>query len=254
MPIKLLSITCAILSIVTTIYVGTLIRNSTKTYNYIGISEEKQHSIVMSGEGEIDGTPDVANIQLGLNTEKIKIEDAQTENTRTINKVINQLKEDLKIDKKDIKTTNYNINPRYDWIEGRRILKGYIVSQNIDIKIRNLEVISEVLKLAGDNNLDQVSGLSFSIDEPEKLKQEARMKALENANIKAEALAKSLNIKLGKVINFSESSGSIDYPIMIRAVSMKDEAVGYGGSAPSPSIEAGSTKIKMFVTVEYEIY
>ena len=247
---KVFNISILLVSICLSIFLGVLTRNTIKQHGFIGVTEEKRHSISISGEGEVIGIPDIAQLQLGLVTEKSTIDAAQEENTKTMNAVIERLKKNLKIDEKDIQTANYNMNPRYDWIKGKRDLKGYTVSQNLNLKIRDLSGITEVLKLAGEYNLNQVNSLTFSIDDPEKLKQEARVLALKNAKLKAQNLADIMGVKLGKVLSFSESAGGSNYPVM-RNFSMTDEAVGMGGGAPN--IEAGSTNIIIYASVEYEI-
>ena len=112
----------------------------------------------------------------------------------------------LDIEKEDITTTSYNIYPRYDYNSGKQTLRGYEVSQNVSVKIRDLEKVSDVLSLVSKNNLNQVGGLNFTFDDPEELKQEARVLALGNATEKAEALADVAGVKLGKIVSFSESS------------------------------------------------
>ena len=248
---KLLFIPILIISILGSIYLGVLTRNSLKEHNYIGVSEEKRHSITINGEGEVIGTPDVVTIQLGLVTEKISIDEAQAENTKTMNEIIEKLKNEHNVEKKDMQSSNYNISPRYDWNGGKRELKGYTVSQNLNLKIRKMDRINEVLKLAGRHNLNQVNNLQFLIDDPEELRQEARIKAIQNAKEKAENLAEIMDVKLGKVLSFSESGGSPIYPIMKNYALAEDMTAGRGGEAPS--IEAGSTNIKIYATVEYEI-
>jgi hypothetical protein len=239
---------------ITTIWVAVLTRNSVKQYRYIGLSAEQKHSISISGEGKVVAVPDIAKIQLGLQTEKKIVAEAQKENTEKMNAVIEKLKKDFKIDAKDIQTVNYNIYPQYDWTNNRQTLRAYQVSQSVNLKIRDLTKISDILQAAGDAGLNQVGGLTFEVDEPEKIKQEARELAIKNAKEKADALAKIADVKLGKVISFSEyandaSSRSYDN------YSMKAMGVGGGAEiAPVPAVEAGSTEIIVTANVEYEIY
>jgi len=233
-----------------TIYLAILSWNAIKAHDYIGVSEEQRHSIHVNGEGEVVAIPDIAKLQLGHSIEKKTVAIAQKENTQTMNKIIGKLKKDFNIDKKDIQTSSYNIYPQYDWDEGKRILRGYEVRQNLNIKVRDLEKLALILEAGARAGLNQVGGLSFEIDDPEALKQVARVKALENAKEKAEALSKVAGVKLGKIISFSES---IRQPIpkpMYRSYESV-EAIGIGGAAPE--IEAGSTEIKIIATVEYEI-
>jgi uncharacterized protein YggE len=226
---------------------GALFAKELKNYQYIGKPSAERDIIAISGEGKVTGIPDVAAVQVGLITEKNDVKSAQTENTNKLNSLIKVIK-DLGVEDKDIQTSYYNIYPQYDWVEGKQQLRGYQVNQGVSIKIRNLAKIGEILAAAGEGGANQVSGLTFNIDDPEKLRQEARLKALENAKEKAEALAKAAGVKLGKVVSFSEYSNSpADYSTMLDS---------YGGSdfkAASPTIESGSIDIVVTATVGYEI-
>lgn len=247
---KIFKVVAAVFLLIVAVYLAILSRNAIRAYDYIGISQEQRHSIVISGEGEVVGVPDVAIIQIGHSVEKKTVAEAQKENTEKINKVIEKLKNDFRIDPKDIKTANYNIYPAYDWRDNRQVLRGYQVSQDLTVKIREIEKVSQILDLAGTEGLNQIGGLSFEIDKPEELESQAREKAIKAAKEKAEALARAAGVKLGRIISFSESSS---YPGPVYQDSYKMmEGVG-GGESSAPAIEAGSTEIKITATVEYEI-
>lgn len=229
---------------------GALTRNAGREYNYIGVSEEQRHSITISGEGKVIGVPDVANIQLGYSVEKPTVAAAQKDNSEKMNAIIKKLKDDFKIDEKDIKTTNYNIYPQYNWNDGRQNLRGYQVSQNVSVKVRDLDQVSSILDAAGSLGLNQIGSLNFEIDDPEKLKQEAREQAIEAAKEKAENLADVAGVKLGRIISFYESSSS---PVDYYRSSYKLEADMATNEEAAPQIEVGSSEITITATVEYEI-
>ena len=232
------------------IYLAVLSLNAIKARDYIGVSEEQRHSIYVTGEGEVTGIPDIIKVQLGYKIEKRTVVEAQKDNTEKMNLAIKKLKDDFKIDSKDIRTSNYSIAPQYDWNEGQQTLRGYKVSQNIDLKVRNLEDINGILAMAGEINLNQVGNLSFEIDDPEELEAEAREKAIKAAKAKAKDLAEVAGIKLGRIISFSENSNSPS-PIYSTNYMMKEMDEGIGGGAPL--IEVGSNLIKITATVGYEV-
>ncbi len=248
---KILTVFASILTVVLVAWIIILIRNDIKEYRYIGQSAEQKHSIHINGEGKVVAVPDIAKIQLGYSVEKKKVAEAQKENTEKINTVIKKLKDEFNIDPKDIQTANYNIYPRYNWNEGRQILRGYEVSQNISVKIRDLDNISDILGLVGQEGLNQVGGLSFEIDDPQELKQQARELAIKHAKEKAESLADIAGVKLGNIISFSEYSVEPQYA---RNNFLAKEAYGLGGADSAPDVEAGSTEIIVTASVEYEIY
>jgi len=230
------------------IFIGALTRNALREHSFIGRTVEQIYTITIDGQGKVTAIPDIAQISLGIETQRSQVAAAQQENTSKMNKLIIQLKE-LDIDEVDIKTTNYNIYPRYNYNEGTRILQGYVVSQNVTVKVRDLDSVGVVLELAGQSGVNQLGGLSFTIDEPEDLRQEAREKALENAREKAEALAKVAGVKLGRLVSFNEGGGAIPPPIFREYATLE---VGIGGGA-APDVQPGSQDIEISVSVTYEV-
>jgi uncharacterized protein YggE len=246
---KIFTILVGVVLLVVVVIGVVVIRNGIKQYNYIGRVVEQRDTITISGEGKVIAIPDIATIQLGLVTEKKTVAAAQKENTDKMNQLNKQLK-DQGVESKDIQTSNYSIYPQYDYNNGKQTLRGYQVSQTVNVKIRNLDKVGDIISAAGTLGLNQVGGLSFDIDEPETLKQEARIKALENAREKANALADIMDVKLGKVVSFNESS---QYPSPIYKSYAMDSGIGGGAAVPAPDIQSGSMEIVIDATVVYEI-
>ena len=119
----------------------------------------------------------------------------------------------------------------------------------MDVKIRDLEKVGTIIEKAGSLGANQVGGLNFTIDEPEELRQQARIKALENAKTKAESLAQVAGVNVGRLVSFSENS-YIPGPIYLDYA--KSEAMGLGGGG-APAVEPGSQDIVINVTVTYEV-
>lgn len=249
-PNKIVTIFIGVFLMLATIYLGILSWNAFAEHDYIGISPKESHAISIVGEGKVIGVPDIANIQLGYSIEKPTVAAAQKDNSDKMNAMIDKLKKDFKIDAKDIQTANYFISPQYDWNNGRQTLRSYLVSQNLNVKLRQMDKVSSIIEAAGLSGLNQVGNLSFAIDNPEKLKEEARAKALAQAKEKAEALSKVVGVKLGKIISFSESANQ---PGPIFGDYAMSEKVGLGGGGAAPAVEAGSNEIIIIATVEYEI-
>lgn len=245
---KPIGILMAILLLVLIIYIFALTRNAFTANTFIGRSDAQIYTITISGEGKVTAIPDIAQISLGLQTESKNVEDAQRENTNKMNSIISTLGE-LGIAKEDIKTSNYNIYPRYNYTRDRgQVLRGYEVSQSVIVKIRDLDKVGQVVERAGSLGANQVGGLNFTIDEPEELRQQARIKALENATEKAESLAKVAGVKLGKLVSFNEND--FLQPPVFRTFALE---AGIGGAVPTPDIEPGSQDITVNVTVTYEV-
>lgn len=231
-------------------WLASLIWLNTLKAERVGHADEPVHAIVIEGTGKVTGTPTIATAILGLQTTKVDVPSAQRENTEKMNAFIDGLKR-LGIAAEDIQTAQYSIYPqyRYDEETGKSEIHAYTVSQSVQVKIRDLTKISTVLGAAGEAGLNQVSGVSFTIDDPEVLRSEARTKALAQAREKAGELARSLGIRLGDVVSFTESSGGVPPPYP----PFYERGLGLGGGGGEPSIEPGSLDVEVTVNVTYEI-
>ncbi len=205
--------------------------------------------ISISATGEVFVKPDVAQLSASVVREALTVADAQKQHTEAINRVTEILRQSG-IEDKDIKTSAYNIFPLYDYIETKgRVFKGYEVSQTLDVKIRNLDNVGKVLAGATEAGANQIGGISFVIDDQDAVKREARKQAIDKAKEKASQIESDLGIKLGKLINFSESGG--DFPIYKFA-----EGLGMGGdigAVPAPDLPAGENQVLVTVNLTYEI-
>ncbi len=237
----------ALVLVVGAAYLVLLARNAAKEHEYIGRPGNARDTIAVSAEGKVTALPDIASISVGVMTEKKTVAEAQQENTAKMNAIIAKVKE-FGVAAEDIKTVNYSIYPQYDWIDNRQVERGFQVSQSVQLKVRDLSKIGEVLASAGELGANQVGGVNFTIDEPEELRQQARLKGLEAAKAKAQELASAAGVKLGRIVGFSESDGYV--PPVLYA---REAAMGLGGGSAAPSIESGSQDVVVNVAVIYEI-
>ncbi len=236
-----------ILILVTVFFMIFASLNTLKQSRYIGQDVEKKNSITISGQGKVEAKPDVGVVNLGVLSQAQTVAAAQKDNTDKINKIIKALK-DLGIEEKDLKTANYNINPRYNYDNGKQTLIGYEVNQSLEVKIRNLDNVGAILSKAAELGANQVGSLNFTFDDPEGLKVEARKKAIDNAKEKASVLASQLGVKLVRIIDFSESSNGNEPPVYY-----SEKALGIGGGGATPDVQVGENEITANVTITYEI-
>jgi uncharacterized protein YggE len=214
---------------------------------YIGRMPNQRDTITIEGEGKVAARPTLAQVSIGLYSEGLDVPTVQGENTRKVNAMIAALK-DLSIADADLQTNRYFIAPKYDYKDGSQRVIGYTVSQNLEVKVRDLVKVGAVLSRVGQLGANQVSGVSFTIDDPASLKQEARRKALEDARAKAGDLAKTLDVEIIRVVTFSESDGTPPPMPYYRA-----EATVVPSLGPAPDVQAGALDIVSRVSVTYEI-
>ena len=247
---KLLQGIVGLLGLALVVFVGLKARNASQEYKYIGKMIRDRDTISIAGEGKVTSKPDLAKIELGVRTESATVKEAQKGNTEKMNAILSAVKE-LGVASKDIQTTGYSISPKQEWRERRVFITGYVVSQNATVKVRDLDKVGETLAKAGELGANQIGGISFTIDDPTSLKDEARAKAIEDARKKADALARQLGLTIVKVVTFSESFEGYPQPMPMFARSMS--APMAMDAAPAPIIETGSLDVTANVSVTFDV-
>lgn len=248
---KLMLTLVGILLVYGIFYLGTLVRNNIKKFDYIGKADRSERMITVNGYGKITGSNDIAVTTLGYSNMNKDVKTAQTENKGVMEKIMADLKT-MGIEEKDLKS-DYSIYPEYSYTDKGQEFKGYRVNSNVQVKIRDLSKIEEVLGLAGKYGANQVNGLTFTIDDPENLKTQARDKAIVDAQAKALKLSKELGVKIVGVVSFNEYQGENSYYPVASYKSM-NATYGMGGAVNDvANVQAGSQDVVMNVSVTYEI-
>ncbi|MEK7558688.1 MAG: SIMPL domain-containing protein [Patescibacteria group bacterium] len=211
----------------------------------------KNDSFQTSGQGSASAAPDEATISFGVTKTAGTVADAQDLTNTAIENILENLKS-LGASDKDIKTTNYSVNPDYNF-DGRQRISGYTVTQNIDLKlkdIKNTNKAVDAITSGGANLVGQIQ-FGFSDSAKAKLEEKARKEAVSNAKQKAQSLAKTAGIKLGKIINVQESSNDFSQPIPFLAREKSDTS---SPAIPETEIPTGENNIKISITLTYETY
>jgi hypothetical protein len=223
------------------------------------------NTITVSGTGDVVVKPDIATVSFGVSAENLDVAKAQTDSATKMNSIIDLLKKDG-VDEKDIKTTNYSIYPRYDYKTvacpltqsaiypsipcggGTQVLAAYVVSQTVEVKIRDISKAGAILSGVGEFGVTDVSGLTFTVDNQEAVKDQARDLAIQDARDQAKVLAKGLGVKLVKITSFSENG---NYPVYYGISAAK--AMDSTSSSVAPQIPVGENKVTSTVSITYEI-
>lgn len=205
--------------------------------------------ITVSGEGKATGQPDIAILSLGISTLRPTVAEARNEAASTMQKVIDSVKGNG-VAEKDIQSAQYSIYPEYDYsIVASQKLLGYRITNTVTIKVRDIDKTSDVLDgaTAAGGDLTQVQGISFTIDEPDALRDQAREDAVNDAKARAQRLADTAGVKLGDPISITE--GSVSSP-----VPMRDALLGGAAEANTATpIQPGEMDIDLTVQVVFAI-
>lgn len=209
----------------------------------VSINHAKRE-IRVTGEGSIFVQPDVAEVHLGVETENLELQKAQSENARIISQVIQSLKQQG-IAEENIKTIDYNVYPQYDFIEGKQVFRGYRVNHMLNVKVADINNVGLVVDTAVSNGANRVSNISFSISNPVHTYQQALSIAVQHAILNASTIAGTLQVNLIKTpLQIIEESRRPEGPIPFEGPQMVK-------SATTTPIEPGQQVVKAIVTAVF---
>lgn len=237
-------------------------------WSYVGsyaasIQPSSFRSFAVTGEGKVVAVPDVAEFTFSVVTEGGKnIADLEKKNTDATNGAIQYVKNNG-VDKKDVRTQSYNITPRYQYYScpgdasgsarpcPPSEIVGYTIAQTVLVKVRDFSKVGDILSGVVGSGANQTSGLSFTIDDPTTVKNQARTEAIEKAQAQAKVIAAAGGFQVGRLLSLDENN---NYPQPV----YYDKVFGMGGAALSaapaaPQIEPGSQEVVVNVTLRYEI-
>jgi uncharacterized protein YggE len=212
------------------------------------VTTSKTDAFTVTGQGKVSVKPDIVSITAGITTNGTTVKDVQENINSTINKISEAVK-NLGVETKDIKTGNYNIQPVYDYKSGTQKITGYSATTNLVIKARDLNKANQIIDTATQNGANQISGVSFEVEDRTKAENEARQKAVDDAKKQASEASKIAGFQLGKIINYSESTNDNPRPI---AFNKMVPAAG-GADVTQTSLEPGESEIVVNVSLSFEI-
>jgi len=226
-----------------------LVMNSGQT-KIITTGTEQKNAITVSGNAKLEVEPDQAEVYVRIETLSEKANDAKDENARTSDKVIKALKR-IGIKDDDIETTSFSLNPRYryDRNKNENILQGYTATHILKATTDDVDDAGKIIDTAVDNGANSIQSVNFGLskEKQKEISGEALIRAAQVAKDKAQSLASSLGINLGKVISVQESSFNFVTFDAPRAEFAVAEA-----KAPT-QIVPGNVEVTARVSLSYEI-
>jgi uncharacterized protein YggE len=213
-------------------------------------AEPAPRTITVSGQGELKAEPDRAVVTLGIESRRPKLEEARSEVAKTVEAAL-KLTRDLKIDQKLVRATRINVQPEYNWDNNarERNLIGYYVSRQIEVDLRDLDKLGQLLERAFDLGINQVSDPQLDSSKRRELEREALAKAVQDARLNAEAVAKAANARLGAPRTISASSGFVPPPVPLR----KQAMTAMAESDATQTYHSGEMSFTGNVQVEYDL-
>lgn len=212
-------------------------------------AEPAPRTITVSGQGQIQAEPDKAIVNLGVESRRPKLEEARAEVAKTVEAAL-KLTRDLKIDQKYVRATRINVQPEYNWDNDTRERNfiGYYVSRQIEVDLRDLEKLGQLLERAFDLGINQVSEPQLDSSKRRDLEREALARAVQDARLNAEAVAKAAGARLGAPRTIAASSGFVPPPVPYQKRTMAAMAESDAAS----TYQSGEMSFTGNVQVEYD--
>lgn len=211
----------------------------------------------VDGEGRIEVTPDVAKFSVSVVTDGGKnVADVQVKNTEKMNAVTTFLRESA-VAEKDLKTDEYTLSPRYDYPNCTGLstcpqpsISGYTLTQTLRVTVRDTEKIGDLLSGVVFKGGNSVSEVTFTVDDEEGAKADARKEAIEKAKVKAARIAEDAGFEIGQLVSIYETPTGLGFGGEGDMLSAKSAATT---NVPTPSLEPGTDETTVNVTLTYEI-
>ncbi|MDO8674186.1 MAG: SIMPL domain-containing protein [Dehalococcoidia bacterium] len=177
----------------------------------VAADQQQSRIVVVSGEGTVFAEPDMAIVQLGVQTNAPTAGEAQSKNATQMSRVIDKIL-GLGIDRKDIRTSGISLYPTYDSRDGKATPTGYQAGNQVSVAVRDLKKVAAVLDGAVAMGGNTLNGVTFGVQDDGEIRLAALAKAAENARPKAEAMAKALGVRITGVESIIEQGISAPAP------------------------------------------
>jgi uncharacterized protein YggE len=201
----------------------------------------------INATGEVTRVPDLAIITAGVSTRSATASDALQQAATRMARVRDALRQ-LGIADRDIQTSNINLNPEYTYVNNEPPkLNGYSASNQLTIRFRDIANSGKILDALVSQGANQISGPNLTIDKPESALDEARSKAVLAGRARADLYARSLGLRIVRIVAISESGGGYSPPPPMPML-MQARA-----EAADSKIDPGEQKLQVSLVMTFEL-
>lgn len=210
----------------------------------LALSVQAEGRIIVTGEASVETAPDMAMISLGVTTEAADAAAALAANTEATASVLDRLNA-AGVEARDVQTSGLSLSPNWanNQSTGTNSIVGFVASNQVTVRVRDLKALGGILDDVVRNGANTFNGLTFGLQDPDPVMDEARRAAVTEALRKARLYAEAAGVNLGPIAELSEQIGQIQPPIFARGTMME---------AAVPIAE-GEVAIAAQVRVEFEI-
>jgi uncharacterized protein YggE len=205
--------------------------------------------IVTTGEGIVKQAPDRAWVSIAAESRARTAQEAQKLNTDAMTAVVEKIKA-AGVAADAIQTSGYNLQPEYDYANGKQTLRGYVARNQVQVRVDVLAKTGEVIAAAVATGATNVSGVRFDLKNRDAVEREALTAAVRDARRRADATATGAGVQIDRVIRIEEQRDMSDgpRPMLLGYAMMKAEQ-----GATAVPIEAGEIELRARVTMTVAI-
>ncbi len=220
-------------------------------------NQTKFTRITVIGESKARAAPDTALLSFSVVTQSAEAVNAQQENAKKSEAVKTAVEAVTQNIKTEIKTDDYSLNPEEDYSGKVPKIAGYEVKNSLTISVGDLSKVGAVIDAATKAGANSIDGIRFVLDETSPAQGDSLSSATRQAMAKAEAIAKSLNGRVVRVVESQEggapllaSSAGEDYRGMSNAMSANTATAKPIYNTP---VQAGSLDVRSQVVLVVEV-
>jgi uncharacterized protein YggE len=204
-----------------------------------------QPVVVTTGEGVVKRAPDRAWVTIAAESRARTPQDAQRANAEAMRTVTERLKA-AEIPAEAIQTTLFDLQPEFDYANGKQTLRGYVARNQVQVKVDALSKLGEILASAVAGGATNVSGVRFDLQDRDAAEREALRAAVADARKRADAAARGANMTVDRVVRIEEQREFTPPPPRPIPMAMR---AGVAEQQPPVPIEAGEIEIRVRVSL-----
>jgi uncharacterized protein YggE len=199
---------------------------------------------VTSGEGSVKRAPDRAWVQVSVESRAKSPREAQKLNADAMTAVLQKLKSSG-LSGDAIQTRGYDLQPEFDYNNGKQTLRGYVARNNVELRVDDLPRLGDFLEQAVASGATSVGGVRFDLKDRASAEREALRSAVEDARRRADAVAAGAGMKIEKIVRIEEHRVPVNPPPRPMMAMRAEMAQSTG----EPPIEAGELEVRSAVTL-----
>ena len=201
-----------------------------------------QPTVVTQGRAIVNARPDRAFVTIAAESRSRNSGEAQKQNATAMTGVLQKI-EQAGVPKDAIRTIGYDLQPEFDYANGRQTFRGYLARNTVEVRLDDIDRVGAVIDAAAAGGATTITGVRFDVRDRAGLEQEALRRAVADARGRAEALAAGAGAKIERIVRIEEA-GAPDYPRpMMRTAARTMEA------AVATPIEPSTIEIQAQVTL-----